>query len=247
MIAQGLLGDPIHVESFFGYNLAGPFGMAILGDGSHWVHQLPGKLFQNNIDHVLYKLAEFIPDETPDVHAIASVRRQAQFGDSRDEMPDELRVMIQGRQITAYATFSSHIRPVGNFVRVYGTRNTFHVDFAARTVILDAAPKLPGAIGRLLPPFQQARQYVRQGWANVQRFKRYDFHYFAGLNRLISLFYDSVLQDTGVPITYRDILRISAMMDEIFRQVRPSSTRVSEVVELSDLGARSRRPEVARS
>ena len=50
--AEGVLGDVVHVESWFGYGLAGQFGAAIMGDPSHWVHALPGKLFHNNIDHL---------------------------------------------------------------------------------------------------------------------------------------------------------------------------------------------------
>lgn len=228
MIAQGVLGEPVHVESFYGYNLAGPFGAALLGDASHWVHQLPGKLFQNNIDHMLYRLTEFIPDERPGVHALAYSRRAQRFDDLRDEMADELRVTIQGSTTTAYATFSSHIRPTANFLRVYGTKNILHADFASRIVTLEHAPRLPGAIGRLLPPFEQARQYLRQGVANCRRFMRYDFHFFAGLNRLIALFYDSILTGADVPIAYRDILRISSMMDEIFHQIQAPSLRPSD-------------------
>jgi hypothetical protein len=52
----------------------------------------------------------------------------------------------------------------------------------------------------------------------MKRFVRADFHYFAGLGRLISLFYDSIVRDAAPPIPYRDILRISAMMDDIFSQ-----------------------------
>jgi hypothetical protein len=35
----------------------------------------------------------------------------------------------------------------------------------------------------------------------------------------MSLFFDSIVDNGPVPIAYRDILRISNMMDEIFRQV----------------------------
>ncbi|HEU4365632.1 MAG TPA: Gfo/Idh/MocA family oxidoreductase, partial [Candidatus Krumholzibacteria bacterium] len=37
LVAQGVIGDPVHVESHFGYNLSGPFGAAMLADSSHWV------------------------------------------------------------------------------------------------------------------------------------------------------------------------------------------------------------------
>ena len=219
LIQRGVLGDIVHVESFFGYSLSGQFGNAILGDGAHWVHRLPGKLFHNNIDHLLYKAVEFLDDDKPCIRAFGSVRREKRFGDSRDSMQDELRVILQGQHVSVYGTFSSHIRPAGQFVRVYGTKNTAHIDYLSRTVTLDAYPHLPSAIGRLLPAFQQARQYWREGNKNLRRFLKYDFHFFSGLHRLITLFYDSIENNTPPPIPYRDILRISSMMDEIFHQI----------------------------
>lgn len=219
LIAQGVLGDPVHVESFYGYNLTGPFGAAIMADSAHWVHRLPGKLFQNNIDHILYRITEFIPDDIPQARAFAYRRHEKTYGDIRDELADELRILIQGERTTAYGTFSAHIRPAGNFVRVYGTKNTLHVDYTNRTLVLDSAPTLPSAIGRLLPAFQQSRSYMKEGGKNLTRFLRSDFHFFAGLNQLISRFYESIEQDSEPPISYRDILRIARMMDDIFRQI----------------------------
>lgn len=220
LIVSGVVGDPVHVESFFGYNLSGPFGAAILGDPDHWVHRLPGKLFHNNIDHMLNKLVEFIDDDEPRVTAFGYVRRQGRQGDSRDQLLDELRVTIQGARTSAYATFSSHARPAAHFVRLYGTKNTLHVDYLARTVTLPGISTLPAAIGRLIPPFDRAFQYLREGARNAARFARSDFHFFSGLHNLLALYYQSILENGPPPISYRDMLRISAMMDEIFRQVR---------------------------
>jgi predicted dehydrogenase len=219
MIAAGLLGEPVHVESFFGYNLSGPFGAAILGDAGHWVHRLPGKLLHNNIDHLVNKVTEFIDDERPRVHAFGSVRRETRYGDTRDDMVDELRVMIDGKRTSAYLTFSSHARPAGHSVRVYGTRNTLNVDYVARTVTLTNAPTLPAAIGRLLPAFDQAWEFIREGGRNMMRFARSDFHFFSGLNRLFTAYYACIHEDGPPPIPMRDILRVAGIMDEIFRQL----------------------------
>ncbi len=219
IVASGALGEPVHVESFFGYDLAGSFGSALLGDPGHWVHRLPGKLFHNNIDHMLNKALEFIEDEAPEVAAFAATRRAHRFGDVRDAMADELRVLLRGRKTTAYGTFSSHARPAAHFLRVYGTRRTLHADFVARTVVFEDAPKLPSAIGRLLPAFRTARRYAGEGWHNVVRFARSDFHFFAGLNRLLRLYYRSILDGGPPPISGREILRVSAAMEEVFRQV----------------------------
>ena len=124
LIAGGAIGEPLHVESYYGYDLGGAFGSALLGDAGHWVHRLPGKLLQNLIDHMLSKVVELVPDDEPRVDARGFALRPARFGDDRDALYDELRVLVQGARTSGYATFSSHIRPAAQFVRVCGTRNT---------------------------------------------------------------------------------------------------------------------------
>ena len=57
------------------------------------------------------------------------------------------------RGASAFAWFSSHLKPVGHFTRVYGTKNTAHIDHGMRTLTLDSQSKLPSAFGRLAPAF----------------------------------------------------------------------------------------------
>src|SRR6185436_478217 len=102
---------------------------------------------------LLNKNIEFIEDEEPQVTAHAFTRRTQKFGDERDHMLDELRIMIRGKRTTAYGTFSANIQPPGHFLRLYGTKNTVHVDYNMRTVVIEAAPKFPSAIGRVFPAF----------------------------------------------------------------------------------------------
>ncbi len=219
LIADGAIGEVVHVDSWFGYDLSGAFGAALLGDGSHWVHALPGKLFHNNIDHALNKLTELIDDEEPRIQAMSWKRREARTGDSRDDMHDELRVTLQGAAVSANVVFTSHVKPVAHFVRVYGSRNIMHVDYVARTVTLEPGATLPSAIGRLVPPFGQALQHLREGGRNALAFARADFHYFSGLNRLIAAYYDSITSGGPPPISHRDILRVAAWMERIFDQL----------------------------
>jgi predicted dehydrogenase len=219
LLNEGVLGDIVHVESYLGYNLDGAFGQALLADPSHWVHRLPGKLFQNNLDHVLNKIAPFLGDVTPDIRATAYRRRKSVTFNSTDEMPDELRVSIHAGDVSAYATFCSHARPVAHFLRVYGTRNTAHLDYNLRMVTLEPDQKLPSALGRLLPPFQHAMAFFRQGRRNVSDFLRLRAHYFSGMNLLISEFYESILHDKPVPIAYQQILLVSELIEAINSQI----------------------------
>jgi predicted dehydrogenase len=219
LVAQGAIGEPVHVESHFGYSLGGPFGAAILGDAGHWVHGLPGGLFHNNVDHLLNKVLEFVTDAEPRVHAFGARRRPQTFGDVRDRMQDELRVTILGRSVTAYATFTAHVSPVSHFLRVYGTRGILHVDYNIRTVVREPGPTLPSAIGRVLPAFLRAREYRRAAWRNVRRFARSDFQFFAGMHHLMARFYDSIRSDAPLPISYHDMERLATVMDTIWAQL----------------------------
>ena len=220
-VARGELGEPVHIESFYGYDLTDGFGQALLTDERHWVHKIPGKLFQNNIDHAINKITPFLPDETVEIVARAYRRRRLN-DDKTDGILDELRVMILGSRVSANLTFCSHARPVGHFMRVYGTNKTAHVDFVFRTMLVEEKQTLPSALGRLLPPFKSSWHSLRQATHNAREFTGSRFHYFAGLNRLLSLFYESILHDTQVPITYAEILRVSEIMDEISAQVYPA-------------------------
>jgi predicted dehydrogenase len=217
LVANGVIGDPVHVESTFGFSYSGPFGDALLKNPDYWVHRLPGGLLQNVIDHLLNKAVEFVADESPEVVA-RSVIRSAETRPWRSRA-DEVRILIAGRSVTAYATFSAAIRPLGHFLRVYGTRNTIHADFNMRTVVVEAASDIPSALGRLAPAFSQGFKYLRAAGDNVAKFARADFHYFAGLRTLVAKFYESIINDAPPPVSYRDISRVSAISDEIFRQL----------------------------
>ena len=220
LVAGGMLGDPVHIESWFGYNLSGPFGQAILGSPEHWVHRLPGKLFQNNINHMLNKVIEFLDDDRPEVIAKAWRSDTAiHYGDIRDDLCDELRVMIRGETVSAYGTFTSTVKPVAQFARVYGTKNIIEMDFNSRTVVVDSGVTLPSAIGRLAAGFSKSISYGKSSLRNAFRFLKNDYHFFSGMNVLIRQFYQSITENRPVPISSRNMLRIAWIMDEIFSQI----------------------------
>lgn len=227
LVRDGALGEVVHVESFYGYDLAGPFGSTIMRDPYHWVHRLPGRLVQNNIDHLLNKLIDFFPAERPSIHAVGLRRRSLRFGDRRDDCMDEARALFAGQRVTAQAVFSAHIRPPAHFLSVYGTRASARADFIARTLVVSTPSKLPGPFGRLSPPLRDAAQLVREGLSNTARFARADFQFFAGLSYLLEAFYRSIIHDTPPPIPYRDIMKVAEWIDDIVDQIEPNSVRSS--------------------
>ncbi len=220
-MAAGLLGEVVHVEAFIGYDLAGAYGQALMGDASHWVHRLPGKLFQNMMDHILNRILPLLPAGKPEVSALAYKRRPEVRGDGTDALLDELRVVLSCRGVSAYGSLCSHARPVANTLKVYGTRNTVELDFNNRTVVLAGAQKYPSAVGRLIPAFQVASRYMSQGAKNLGLFRRGEFQYFRGMTTLLELFYEALRTGGELPISYAEMLSVARVMDEVNAQVYP--------------------------
>ena len=222
-LASGELGDPIHIEAFIGYDLSGNYGQALMSDPSHWVHRLPGKLFQNMMDHMFNRILPLFPDGNPEVHAHAWKYRPEVRNDSSDTLLDELRVFLKSGRLSAYATLCSHARPLANTLKVYGTKATVEVDFNLRTVITAGTQRYPSALGRLFPPFQMAMQYLKQGRTNVSAFRQHRFHYFQGMTELLTEFYDAIRTGGPLPIPYAEMLGTARVMDEVIAQVYPGS------------------------
>jgi predicted dehydrogenase len=226
-LAAGEFGEPVHIEAFIGYDLAGAYGQALMSDPNHWVHRMPGKLFQNIMDHMFNRIVPFFgpadPGHDPEVHAFGFKYREAVRNDSTDALLDQLRVVLRSGRLSAYATLCSQAQPVGNTLKVYGTKATVEVDFNLRTVVTTGSQRYPSALGRLFPPFQQAMQYLRQGRNNLRAFRQHRFHYFQGMTELLTQYYNAIRTGGPLPISYEEMLATGRIMDAVNAQVYPSS------------------------
>ncbi len=217
-IENGAIGTVRHVESTLGYPIGGPFGRSVTSDPHHWVHRLPGGLFQNTISHPLYRITEFLRDERPEIIARWSGREHG--------FPTELFVWIQGAEVTGQLTFLSRIA-AQRITRLVGEQGALTIDFDGQTIRQEAPPKMPGAFGKLELPFRQWREGARNLRRNVWRFIRSDIHYFAGMRELFRRFYDSLIEGGDPPISTAEMRRVTWIMDEIFRQCRQAEKAVT--------------------
>lgn len=218
MVEEGRLGEILHIESVYGYDLQGSFGRLLLDKPKHWIHSLPGRLVQNVAVNALYKITDYLPDAAPTVQALGYKLRPQRFGDRRDAFNDELRVTFRGARCTASLVFSSHVRPVMHYLRLYGSKGSVHVDWPARTVQWERTSTLPGAIGRVALPWQRTTDQLRAAFHNIKQFAKSDLQYNDGMNRLFRLFYQSIRENRPSPIPMTETLRVTRLLDEIIRQ-----------------------------
>lgn len=221
LVQKGFLGSgPVHMESYYCYELGNSrYAQALLGDRQHWVRKLPGKLLHNIISHGIARIAEFMKDDSPTVIASGSVSPVLKrMGEN--EIIDELRVIIREKQgVSAYFTFSSQMRPSLHQFRIYGDQNGLILDQDQETLIKVRGTRYKSYLEKFFPPVTFSKQYLGNLTTNVGAFLRKDFHMKGGMKFLIESFYQSIVEGTPLPISYREILLTAKIMDEIFSQL----------------------------
>lgn len=220
LVQDGYLGgQPLHMESYYGYELSGDYANALLGDKHHWVRKLPGQLLHNIISHGVARIAEYLQGDNPEVLAYGFTSPYLRsLGEN--EVIDELRVIISEEKITtAYFTFSSQIRPDLHQFRVFGSQNGLILDADNQTLIRLRGKRFTSYAEKFIPPVIIANQYLGNLAKNVRLFLARDFHMKSGMKFLIESFYQSILEDAPLPIPYHEILLTSRIMDEIFKQI----------------------------
>lgn len=221
LVQNGYLGGPpVHMESYYCYEIGEGYASALLGDRQHWVRALPGGLLQNVISHGIARIAEFLTTDAPQVIAHGFVSPfLKRLGEN--EIVDELRVILSDeRSTTAYFTFSSQMRPSLHQFRLYGPANGLIVDQDNETLILLKGQRYKSFLEQFVPPASFAKQYAGNLAGNVRSFLAADFHSKSGMKYLIESFYRSIVENLPVPIPYHEILRTSAIMDAVFSQLR---------------------------
>jgi predicted dehydrogenase len=225
LVEGGYLGGrPVHMESIFCYETGGDvnYAKAFLGDRGHWLRRLPGTLLQNVISHGIAKIAEFLTGDNPLViaHGFTSraLRRLGQ-----EDIIDELRVMVRdnNEDTTAYFTFSTQIQPSLHMFRVCGRRKSLIADDDHQVLIKQNANQYKSYVPYFVGPVQIGRQYVQSLARNAWEFLKGDFHLppDTGLRRLMEKFYAAISCGHPLPLSYREILLTSKIMDDIFAQV----------------------------
>jgi predicted dehydrogenase len=224
LVKNGYLGGkPVHIESHYCYEFGDAnYAQALLGDSNHWVRKLPGSLLQNIISHGISKIAEFLSGDDPTVIAHGFTSNFLKDLGEHD-IRDEVRVIIKDEDnTTAYFTFSSQIKPVPHQLRLYGTKNSLIVDDDHQIVIKDDDKEYKSYLRYFIPPFQYAKQYIGNVTFNFKKFLKKDFHLpnDAALKMLIESFYQAIEGKAPLPLTYREILLTSKIMDDIFSQIK---------------------------
>jgi predicted dehydrogenase len=219
LVTSGALGHVVHIDAIQGYDLDGPFGRLLAADPTHWVHRLPGGLFQNVMSHAMARITDFLPDDRPIV--------QARWFATRTSFPTELRATLIGQHTTGTLIFTSEARPSQKIARIYGTKMAVDVDLDARTVRRYRPPTAPAVLAKVQLPWWQLKDAARNLRNNVGRLRRSDLHFFQGMNTMFRAFYQSIQDGSAPPVTHAEARRVTTIMDMVFAECSRADEQVA--------------------
>jgi predicted dehydrogenase len=229
LVQGGFLGGgPVHMESYYCYELGGSYVDALLNDKRHWVRRLPGMLLHNIISHGIARIAEFLTGDSPQVVACGFTSPYLR-SKGESEIIDELRVIISEESgMTAYFTFSSQMRPDLHQFRIYGKKNGLVLDQDQETLIRLRGTRFKSYVEKFVSPMIVAQQHAGGALANMRTFLARDFQMKSGMKYLIESFYSSIVEGAPDPISHREILLTARIMDAIFAQLYSPASRDGE-------------------
>lgn len=212
---NGRIGDIVHFESYYGNSLEGNFAKLLLKDKEHWVNRLPGGMFHNIISHALYHVVPLLSGPIEEI-SCASYDRSG-----NGVVDDELRVLLKSERVSGYVTISSSVRPVTQFVRVYGREGIAELDFANHVYSERAKARLPGFLGRVQTAISNGKHLVAEGLRAGYLAGRGKDRFFSGMGRLFEEFYEGIREGRDEPpIPYRVVRDVAEATDMINNRPR---------------------------
>jgi predicted dehydrogenase len=214
VLAEGGIGELVSVETFEGFSLATPDNPYVQpGAAAHWVHRLPGGIFQNLAPHPVYLLLAFL-DPPKTLHAIAQ-----KTGRVPTSFADELRVLVQSDNGLGCFMVSLSIQPFMKYVNVFGTEGSIRVNLSTNSLTVAKNRDLPRALSRGMLGVDEATQLIQGTVANAYQVARGRLRPYPGMGVLIEKFYRSIENNRPAPVdgeAGREVVRI---LDHVWQQI----------------------------
>jgi predicted dehydrogenase/nucleoside-diphosphate-sugar epimerase len=210
IVKSGALGPVVHCVCNYGLSADDPAFEAM---GLHWVHRLPGGLFQNHLTHPLYLALFWIGK------AVRTVVVAKSFGTLPHGLPDHLEITLEGEQCVGHVTLTMVDRPSDYYITIHCKRGTINVNFRTMTVLIERHGVLPGVVERLTSGIRQAGQLSKDFVSNTVDMLRGRLVPYQGLGALIPQFYEAIARRSGPPVPEGLALAVSEAEDAIFAQI----------------------------
>jgi predicted dehydrogenase len=214
LVASGGIGELVSVETYEGFSLGTPDNPYVQpGSAAHWVHRLPGGIFQNLAPHPVYLLLAFL-DPPKTLHAVAQ-----KTGRVPTSFADELRVLVSSDNGMGCFMVSLSIQPFMKYVNLYGTEGSVRVYLSTNSLTVAKNRDLPRALSRGMLGVDEASQLMRGTVANAYDVARGRLRPYPGMGVLIREFYRSIEENRPAPVDGEQGREVVRILDQVWDQI----------------------------
>jgi nucleoside-diphosphate-sugar epimerase/predicted dehydrogenase len=210
LVDQGLIGSVVAVESYYGFDISQV-------PARRWVDDLFGGMLHDVAPHPLSLMLYFLEDP------IELKTTSLATGSLGPGTPDELRVLMKGKNAIGTVSISMAIKPHVNFLKIYGSKAILTADLNNMILSLQRVRPLPKAVARGLMSIEEGMQLATGAVVTAFKFVLGQIKAYPGMGNLINAFYDSIERDRAVPVTGDAGRRVVELFDRIRRELpRPA-------------------------
>lgn len=216
IIQSTKFGRIIYVEYFYGNDMRRYDRLRTTAENEiHWSYYLPGGVHQNYISHPLYFLSKLMGAP----RNLSVVCKST--GALPQQLTDEIRVLLEWEKTIGLLALSYACKPYQHYIKIFGEKQTVCVDIRCFTTTVISSTRIPKAISRVLyNNLNQAAQLSLETMNNVVSFGIKRLYPYKGMDRLINVFYKSIIENTESPVSKELVLTAEETADKIFSQCR---------------------------
>jgi predicted dehydrogenase len=210
LIESGDFGDVVHAEAFYCLTIHEPTGAFADPNAPHACLNIRGHAIHDLLPHMAYLVALLLGK--PVSAATEWLKR-----DPDTILPhDEFRSLITADRGTANLGFSSHARPDGYWMTIYGTKMMARINFFEGRLNLDRL-RGGGPLMYLANGLSESRAVRRAAIRSLMRKLSGGPGLYEGLFELVRQTYDAITSGNEPPVTVEDIETTQLIMDQLTR------------------------------
>lgn len=208
LVAEGAIGDLVGMQIF----MSDPRDEMIMRK-DYWIHDLPGGLLGETGPHMIYKSLAFIGEvKTLDVYARSYLEHPwAPF--------DDFRIELEGERASSSIVISYPGRRRASSVDLLGTEGALHLDLLSMLLIrldnLESMNPLVVALSTMRTSVRAVGGLARNSLSFLT-----DRGRFFGHHTIIGGFVDSVLHDSGPPVTAEEGRETVRVLEKVISRLK---------------------------
>jgi predicted dehydrogenase len=211
LINRGAIGRILHLEALYNFDLDRIMpSYSSSGSKQHWAFSLPGGLISDHIPHPASLLLDLIPK-------VDSINKLVKSnGLLPNNQPDELRVLIDAGNFSAFLSVSFSIKPDCFIFNAYGTEMSLHANLTNLSLVSRKNRQVSKKFMRILDNIDHATQLYIGTLSSLFKVVTRNFQPPGDVGSLIKSFYKSIKNDEKPPVTGEDGKKVVNFIEEVW-------------------------------